>query len=370
MEGIRRFAEGTVHSSDVMPSMEPAIGSLPGGGQPLSRPDRAFFEPRFGYDFSRVRVHGGSAAERSARDVNAHAYTIGHNLVFGAGKFAPGTLEGRRLLAHELTHVVQQSGAASFRLQQAPDKEKKRRDVVIIGEDWKGSDELANVLSSGAYVIHAKSMHEVVMKLAKVDFPVGTLYIITHSAPTGELQFGTAEGTIKPADIAAKLKGTLSPADAPDIVDFRGCSVGTSPKAMEQIRAALGAKSVVAGECFAVIQRSSPVAINKKFITRASDIVDKTADEQQNKKRRDLFNDLLKKNADTFGAHKKCIVNPGEDGYFAAHGHFVALWFNPDDSAEWEPGKSLCYKDATRETVDPSKPVPAGEHCRVIVVDK
>ena len=65
---------------------------------------------RFGHDFSRVRVHSGGAAEQSARDVNANAYTVGHNIVFGAGRFAPGTHEGRRLIAHELTHVVQQSG--------------------------------------------------------------------------------------------------------------------------------------------------------------------------------------------------------------------------------------------------------------------
>ncbi len=66
---------------------------------------------RFGHDFSQVRVHTGTAAEQSARDVNAHAYTVGHNIVFGAGRFTPETHEGRRLIAHELTHVVQQSGS-------------------------------------------------------------------------------------------------------------------------------------------------------------------------------------------------------------------------------------------------------------------
>ena len=68
-------------------------------------------EQRFDWDFSRVRVHVGSAAEQSARDLNARAYTVGDDLVFGAGEFEPRTHEGRRLLAHELTHVVQQSGA-------------------------------------------------------------------------------------------------------------------------------------------------------------------------------------------------------------------------------------------------------------------
>jgi hypothetical protein len=83
-------------------------------GQPLDTATRAFMEPRFGHDFSRVRVHSGAAAEQSALDVNANAYTVGHNIVFGAGRFAPETHEGRRLLSHELTHVVQQTGHHSM----------------------------------------------------------------------------------------------------------------------------------------------------------------------------------------------------------------------------------------------------------------
>ena len=79
-------------------------------GQPLDSSTRAFMEARFGYDFSQVRVHTGAAAEKSAREVNAHAYTAGHHVVFGASRFAPETQAGRRLIAHELTHVVQQSG--------------------------------------------------------------------------------------------------------------------------------------------------------------------------------------------------------------------------------------------------------------------
>ena len=79
-------------------------------GQSLDPATRAFMEPRFGHDFSRVRVHSGMAAEQSAQSVNANAYTVGHNVVFGAGRFAPGTYEGQQLIAHELTHVVQQSG--------------------------------------------------------------------------------------------------------------------------------------------------------------------------------------------------------------------------------------------------------------------
>jgi Domain of unknown function (DUF4157) len=78
-------------------------------GQPLDDPTRAFMEPRFGHDFSRVRVHTDSRAEESARVVNALAYTLGQDVVFGEGQYAPQSNEGRQLLAHELTHVVQQS---------------------------------------------------------------------------------------------------------------------------------------------------------------------------------------------------------------------------------------------------------------------
>jgi hypothetical protein len=81
-------------------------------GQPLDAATRAFFEPRFGYDFSQVRVHTDAKAAESARAVNALAYTVGRDVVFGAGRYAPGTTIGRRLLTHELAHVVQQSSLA------------------------------------------------------------------------------------------------------------------------------------------------------------------------------------------------------------------------------------------------------------------
>ncbi|HXW70683.1 MAG TPA: DUF4157 domain-containing protein [Methylocella sp.] len=77
-------------------------------GEPLDAATRSFFEPRFGHDFSQVCVHTGTAAHQSARDVNALAYTIGQDIVFDEGRFARRTREGRRLLAHELTHVAQQ----------------------------------------------------------------------------------------------------------------------------------------------------------------------------------------------------------------------------------------------------------------------
>jgi hypothetical protein len=82
-------------------------------GQPLDGATRAFMEPRFGHDFSQVRVHADGHASQSAQAVNALAYTAGKRIVFASGQYAPGTSAGNHLLAHELTHVVQQRNLSS-----------------------------------------------------------------------------------------------------------------------------------------------------------------------------------------------------------------------------------------------------------------
>lgn len=82
-------------------------------GRPLDPTTRAFMEPRFGHDFSQVRVHTDGKAAESTQAVNARAYTVGQNMVFGASQYAPGTSVGKQLLAHELAHVVQQKDASA-----------------------------------------------------------------------------------------------------------------------------------------------------------------------------------------------------------------------------------------------------------------
>jgi hypothetical protein len=82
------------------------VGS--GGGAPLDRDTRGFMESRLGADFSDVRVHTDGKATQSARSVQAHAYTVGNDVVFQSDKYAPESASGQRMLAHELTHVVQQ----------------------------------------------------------------------------------------------------------------------------------------------------------------------------------------------------------------------------------------------------------------------
>ena len=108
---LQRKAAGQTETIDVPPSVHEVLRSP---GQPLDVATRAFFEPRFGHDFSAVRIHTDAKAAESAQAVNALAYTVGQDVVFGAGQHAPEANVGRRLMAHELTHVVQQAQAIAF----------------------------------------------------------------------------------------------------------------------------------------------------------------------------------------------------------------------------------------------------------------
>ena len=107
---LRRKAPGSAGGPVRSRPGKPLPGS--GGGRPLDSASRAFFEPRFGQDFSQVQVHADAAAADAASAVQARAYTLGRDIVFGAGEYAPSTAQGQRLLAHELTHVLQQDGGA------------------------------------------------------------------------------------------------------------------------------------------------------------------------------------------------------------------------------------------------------------------
>jgi peptidoglycan hydrolase-like protein with peptidoglycan-binding domain len=103
---------------EVTHDLESHIYALPGGGTPLSGHVRAFFEPRFGHDFTQVRVHTDSRAADVAELLNARAFTIGQDIVFGMDEYAPETVAGQRLLAHELVHTIQQTNEGTERGEQ------------------------------------------------------------------------------------------------------------------------------------------------------------------------------------------------------------------------------------------------------------
>jgi hypothetical protein len=107
--GEREAAAHPTPAANVAPPIVHEVLRHP--GQPLDAPTRASLQPRWAFDFSRVRIHTDAQAAQSARAVDANAYTVGRNIVFGAGQFAPRSHSGRELLHHELMHVVQQRSA-------------------------------------------------------------------------------------------------------------------------------------------------------------------------------------------------------------------------------------------------------------------
>ncbi len=105
------------HINHASGNIETRINAMKGGGTSLPEPTRNFYESRFGTDFSQVRVHTDSRASETAKSINARAFTVGNNIAFGAGQYAPDTQAGKKLLGHELTHVVQQNDNISSSIQ-------------------------------------------------------------------------------------------------------------------------------------------------------------------------------------------------------------------------------------------------------------
>ena len=138
---IQRYSRDVEAEGGAAPASVDAVLASP--GRPMDPALREDMEQRFGYDFSGVRVHSDEAAERSARDVQAHAYTVGSNIVFSKDRFAPGTHEGRRLIAHELTHIVQQAGG-QFWLAGDGRKTDSQAGQLVVGAENTGPEREAN----------------------------------------------------------------------------------------------------------------------------------------------------------------------------------------------------------------------------------
>jgi hypothetical protein len=120
LEVSERFQcrEAQTGSESKLPSLVYDVLHTP--GQPLDPAVRTFFEYHFRCDFSQVRVHTDACAMASAYVMNTLAYTVGSHIIFGEGQYAPWTPEGKKLLAHELTHVVQQNQTAPLPLERLP----------------------------------------------------------------------------------------------------------------------------------------------------------------------------------------------------------------------------------------------------------
>ena len=119
----------STHSTAASANVSEKISSTRGQGQSLDGPTRGFMEGRFGQDFSNVKVHTGGYASQLNRDLNAKAFAVGSDIYFNAGQYQPNSDSGKHLLAHELTHVVQQNGGSLMQsqsgsfIQRTPDED-------------------------------------------------------------------------------------------------------------------------------------------------------------------------------------------------------------------------------------------------------
>jgi hypothetical protein len=222
---IQRFAgRPTAHPDAIPAGVAPALAS---SGSPLEPTIRLDMEQRFGFDFSKVRVHSGVAAAQSARSINANAYTVGHNIVFGAGRLAPETYEGRRLIAHELAHVCQQSqtihqiGPIGITQVDAPRIQRSPEDLRAVYEE---SSEAVIVAYVRIAVLGMKNVRQVI-----ADLDVGELDELEVL-----LELCLREDPPQSANIRAALEAISIKRALKDIKLFKGSKlrrVDDSPRA-------------------------------------------------------------------------------------------------------------------------------------------
>ncbi len=193
-------------------STENYINSLNGKGRSLTQQERKFFEQRIGYDFSNVQLHTNSEANQSAKNVNALAYTHGNHIAFAAGKYQSNTDSGRRLIAHELTHVVQQSGADGLNVGQSNDK----RGLSLIAQQSRAGGVALHIGSGNAASILQRQPAQTGDSLAPTSDPQDIRFeelphapsyrvrVVAHASPRWREATDAKEGDQLNLDLSKK----------------------------------------------------------------------------------------------------------------------------------------------------------------------
>lgn len=199
-------------------------------GQPLDAGTRQFMETRFGHDFSTVRVHADARASDSARQIEALAYTAGTDIVFAAGRYEPATAAGRHLLAHELAHVVQQTGGESRTIQRQPDPSMEtdfqlppfkptdlREEAPPLLASALGSTTVDRFPTGRAEI--PKDGEEALRYAARQilyfirKYPLSTVHIVGHTDRVGKDERNLTLGQERADAVKAFLEGEGVPAD-------------------------------------------------------------------------------------------------------------------------------------------------------------
>jgi hypothetical protein len=322
-------------------------------GRPLSKSARAFFEPRLNADLSDVRVHTDAAAARSADALDAHAYALGSHVVFGEGEYRPDSEAGRRLLAHELAHVVQQERSGE-RIQRDEKDKPARVDIAVVLDGSEISLRAAQQLAPK--VVRAYDVDDIKTALTSAGAPIGTLYVVSH-ANAGQVQFESKIGTIswkKLSEIGAALKGVLPADKSPQVVDFRGCQAGGATEELGRFREATGAKAAKGSNCFTFDDVEGPITLGDVEITSPGQVTEQNRANFETGLRR-----LIAQTKSPDGhSVKDCILGLGRGEtadrnlekikarYFMGKGSIAAEWASPQDDPKWQAG-SICFKDMT-----------------------
>lgn len=333
----RRVADGD-HSAaaDAAPPIVDEV--LQSAGAPLERATRGIMEARFRHDFSQVRIHTDARAARSARAVGALAYTVGRDIVFREDTFSPETKVGRQLLAHELTHVVQQrvgtSGLPVVQRDRDPDAKDTEAGqvltVVIRAPDdpytQNVTDYVRNTLNE-KNIIEVDNIQDVFPYLEKIKQSGGPkvkkVRLIAHGSTIGGIKMkmpGKAKPEfVNPADIAKmaedqKLQAIAGGAMASDAsVEFYGCYVGgetTTEAALSKMF-----QSKFRGPDEALHTEDVTFEWNGKTVTSSGEL-DKLA--QKDKKVRPQYEAWLLKQHQRLVAAGDVPDSPTRDGKIAA----------------------------------------------------
>ena len=182
------------------PTQEAQRASSGPGGQPLDAATRAYMEPRFGHDFGQVRIHADEQAAAAAERVGARAYALGGDIVFGAREYAPDTASGRHLLAHELTHVVQQraESAPEHAVMRQPAAATDEDDDTLIGSLESAAQFVEDLVVEGLEFITGQSPHKPGQTGAPTKTPTPG-----HGATPAGAETPAKGGTTAPAPVSA-----------------------------------------------------------------------------------------------------------------------------------------------------------------------
>lgn len=263
------------------------VKTLDSSGKELPANTKRFFESRFGKDFSQVRIHNDAQSAESARYLQARAYAKGNSIVFAQGQYAPNSYEGKRLLAHELTHVIQQTGkqASKKNLQQklyrakedeaagpqskvitfimgAAEKRGRRKFYKSAIKYWSVKGK-TNVLVKDARTL-ADIFDHLLMNPPKDNKPWREVNIISHASEEGYLSFpidddarAAKENSFGHEQLAEAIaKGKINPLPNNIIgrstnINIHGCALGRSRAMLKQLSKAFGGTDVYAPVIYA-----------------------------------------------------------------------------------------------------------------------